>query len=219
MADAGEGPAIRVGDAERRAVDDRLQHAHGEGRLTLTEYEERAASAWAARTRADLDALTSDLPASDVPASHVTASHLTEAGPTGRGPVTVDRDTGAASWTRRAGGLLGTLAVAAAVLGGGGYLLSRDDGAMVFGSRTVAVAPGDDRVELGLLFGSADVVVPDDARVVSGGVLVFGSVDCDAACSGTGTREITVDASGAFGSIDVLTRSEAAAAGDDEDDD
>lgn len=203
MADAGEGPAIRVGDDERRAADDLLQRAHGEGRLTLVEYEERSAKAWAARTRAELDALTSDLPA---------------AGPTGGEPVVVDRDAGAASWTRRAGGLLGTLVVAAAVLWGGGQLVSRDDGAAVFGSRTVAVAPGDDRVELGLLFGSAEVVVPDDARVVVGGMVVFGSVDCDAACSGTGVHEITVDASGAFGSVDVLTQSEAALENADDDD-
>ncbi|GAA3248721.1 hypothetical protein GCM10017691_59180 [Pseudonocardia petroleophila] len=206
---AAEDPAVRVGDTERRAADERLQRAHGEGRLTLAEYEERSAGAWAARTRADLDALTADLPA---PGPAV---------PAAAGPVAVDRDPGAPAWVRRAGGLLGTLVVGAAVLWGGGQLLGRDDGAAVFGSRTIALAPGDDRVELGFLFGSTDVVVPDDARVVVNGAVVFGSVDCDAACSGTGVREITVDASGAFGSVDVRTASEAAAADrdDDRDDD
>lgn len=231
MADAGEdarpGSVIRVGDAERRAVDDRLQRAHGEGRLTLVEYEERAATVWAARTQDDLDVVTSDLP---------------PAGQTGREPATVgrkavgrnaqdgntadgntadgntadrnaaDREAGTPSWARRAGGVLGTLVVAAAVLWGGGQVVSQDDGAVVFGARSIAVAPGDDRVELGVLFGAADVVVPDDARVVVGGTTVFGSVDCDAACLGTGPREITVDVSGAFAGIDILTEREVAAA-------
>lgn len=203
MAEAGEGPSIRVGDAERRAVDERLQRAHGEGRLTLAEYEERAASAWAARTRADLGALTSDLPAPDLPATDPPA------GP----PVAVDRGAREPSWTRR----LGRIVVVAALLWGGGLLVTADDGAAVFSGRTITVAPGDDRVELGILFGGADVVVPDDARVVVGGTVVFGGVDCEAACDGTGTREITVTASGAFGGVDVVTRSEAAAQDRDDD--
>jgi hypothetical protein len=200
-----EDPAIRVGDAERRAADDRLQRAHGEGRLTLTEYEERAAKAWEARTQADLDVLTSDLPA---------------APPAVRQPVAVGRTADVPSWARRAGGLLGVLVAGAAVLWGGGQLLGREDGAAVFSSRTIAVAPGDDRVEFGFLFSSTEVVVPDDARVVTNGAVVFGSVDCGAACAGTGTGpEITVDTSGAFGSVDVRTVTEAAADRADRDDD
>ncbi|MDN5930197.1 MAG: DUF1707 domain-containing protein [Pseudonocardia sp.] len=200
MADPGE---IRVSDDERRAVDAVLQRAHGEGRLTLVEYEERAASAWAARTRGELDVLTSDLPA---------------VVPEGRQPVAADRGAGSPSRTRRGGRRLGTLAVAAALLRAGGPFVTADDGPPVFGDRTIAVVPGDDRVELGFLFGGTDVVVPDDARVVVDGTVIFGGVDCDAACDGTGTREITVDASGAFGGVDVLTQSEAAVQDRDDDD-
>ncbi|MBW0095249.1 hypothetical protein I4I73_04445 [Pseudonocardia sp. KRD-184] len=90
----------------------------------------------------------------------------------------------------------------------------------MFSSRTIAVAPGDDRVELGFRFSGTEVVVPDDARVVTNGAVVFGSVDCGAACAGTGTGpEITVDTSGAFGSVDVRTVTEAAADRADGDDD
>lgn len=203
MADAAEDPAVRVGDDERRAVDAVLQRAHGEGRLTLAEYEERAADAWAARTRGDLAALTADLPASTAPAV--------------RAPVAVE--PAGPGRPRRGAGLLGAVVVAGVALWGGGQLVSSADGASVFSSRTVPVAPGADRVEVGVLFGSTDVVVPDDARVVLDGTMVFGSVDCDAACSGTGTRTVTVDASGAFGSVDVRTASEAAADRADRDDD
>jgi hypothetical protein len=57
-------PELRVSDAEREATVVRLREAGGEGRLTLEELAERVERADAARTRGDLDALTSDLPAS-----------------------------------------------------------------------------------------------------------------------------------------------------------
>ena len=57
-------PELRVSDADREATVVRLREAGGEGRLTLEELAERVERADAARTRADLDALTADLPAS-----------------------------------------------------------------------------------------------------------------------------------------------------------
>ena len=48
-------PPLRVGDRERRAVDDQLQAAVGDGVLTLHEYDERSAVLWQARTRDELD--------------------------------------------------------------------------------------------------------------------------------------------------------------------
>ncbi|GAA0227096.1 DUF1707 domain-containing protein [Cryptosporangium japonicum] len=56
-------PSLRVGDAERQVVVDRLKAALDEGRLDLTEFDERSALAYAARTEADLVPLTADLPA------------------------------------------------------------------------------------------------------------------------------------------------------------
>lgn len=42
---------MRVGDRERGEVDAHLRDALADGVLTLTEYDERAAVCWAARTR------------------------------------------------------------------------------------------------------------------------------------------------------------------------
>jgi len=53
---------LRVGDAERTLVVDQLADHHAAGRLTLQEFEGRMASAWTARTGADLAVLTADLP-------------------------------------------------------------------------------------------------------------------------------------------------------------
>ncbi|MCX4681147.1 DUF1707 domain-containing protein [Streptomyces sp. NBC_01433] len=53
---------IRASDAERDRVEARLQHHYAVGRLTLPELEERAAVAYEARTREQLDAVLRDLP-------------------------------------------------------------------------------------------------------------------------------------------------------------
>ncbi len=61
-------PAIRVSHAERDQVVELLRDAAGDGRLTGDELEERVEAALHARTRADLDALTADLPTPAGPA-------------------------------------------------------------------------------------------------------------------------------------------------------
>ncbi len=60
MAEQG---AMRVSDADRAQVADRLARAHGEGRLTLVEYDERVRAAHGAVVRDDLAPLLTDLPA------------------------------------------------------------------------------------------------------------------------------------------------------------
>ena len=55
-------PEVRVGDVERGAAVRRLERAMREGRITVAEFDERAAAAWASRTRGQLDELTADLP-------------------------------------------------------------------------------------------------------------------------------------------------------------
>ena len=52
---------LRVSDAERRSVVDRLTVAVGDGLLTLDEFADHAGGAYAARTRAELEAVTRDL--------------------------------------------------------------------------------------------------------------------------------------------------------------
>ncbi len=54
----------RASDAEREAVVQRLLRAVRDGRLSLDEFDERAAAAYAAKTHGELEHLTRDLPAS-----------------------------------------------------------------------------------------------------------------------------------------------------------
>jgi hypothetical protein len=59
---------MRVGDAEREAVASQLREHYADGRLTLDELNERVDQAFAAKTRADLDAVQRDLPTTPRPA-------------------------------------------------------------------------------------------------------------------------------------------------------
>ncbi len=61
--DDGDTRSLRASDAERDHVVDRLKDAVSEGLIDLDEFGERTSQALAARTRAELDAVTSDLPA------------------------------------------------------------------------------------------------------------------------------------------------------------
>ena len=54
---------LRAADADRQFVAERLQAALNEGRLTLSEYDERLKQTYAARTYGELDRMLDDLPA------------------------------------------------------------------------------------------------------------------------------------------------------------
>jgi hypothetical protein len=53
---------LRVSDAERNAVAERLGTHYSDGRLDQAEFDERVGRAMAAKTRGDLDGLFDDLP-------------------------------------------------------------------------------------------------------------------------------------------------------------
>jgi hypothetical protein len=98
-------PHLRAGDTDRAAIAAVLGRHMAEGRLTVAEYDERVARAYAARTYGDLAELTADLPATDgvrssAPAPRERAASAAHCGRTaGRG-----RDAGAAwaAWRRTA---------------------------------------------------------------------------------------------------------------------
>jgi len=59
---------LRVSDAERQAVTDRLAEHFADGRLDQAEFDDRVGQAMNAKTRADLSGLFSDLPETGAPA-------------------------------------------------------------------------------------------------------------------------------------------------------
>ncbi|WP_246170440.1 DUF1707 SHOCT-like domain-containing protein [Pseudonocardia hierapolitana] len=59
---------MRISDADRAATAERLRIALDEGRLDLSEYDDRVRSAYAATTYGELEPITADLPPVTVPA-------------------------------------------------------------------------------------------------------------------------------------------------------
>lgn len=57
-----EPPEIRIGTAERERALDQLTHHFSEGRLTVTEFDERSGWITAATTRGELERAFADLP-------------------------------------------------------------------------------------------------------------------------------------------------------------
>jgi len=75
--DAQDPSQLRISDADRHQVAEVLREAAGEGRIDLTELDERLEATYAARTYADLVPITLDLPGvrpSDLPARPAAAT-------------------------------------------------------------------------------------------------------------------------------------------------
>jgi len=206
-AESGE---LRIGDRERREIDDRLRAAHDAGMITLVEYDERARAAYGARYRRELDPLVADLPdgstppAAPAPDERPTTATVPAAPGNTRAP---ERPHG----RRGLQALVGAVVIAVVAIVAPG-VATADQGAAVFGSRVVQVVPGEATVQVGVLFGSTKVVVPDGTHATTSGTTIFGSTNCDAACAPAppGAPQVSVSARGAFGSIQVQTATEAA---------
>ncbi len=177
-----------VGDRDRRLVDERLQSAVGDGVLTLGEYDQRAAQVWRARTRADLDAVTRDLPGDAGPAPHAPA-------PVSRAERRV---VAVLSGDRLSGPVAPGQGVAAyAVLGSAEIDLCRDDLPADLSLRAVAV------------LGNVEVLVPRGVTVHVRGSSVLGSRDVDVVPGRPGGPVVHLDARAVLGSVQVHHRDEA----------
>ena len=62
---AGREPDIRAADADRERIAERLRRAHAEGRLDLTEFQERLERCYEAKMLGELAELVRDLPRAD----------------------------------------------------------------------------------------------------------------------------------------------------------
>lgn len=71
-------PRVRVSDAEREAIVERLHRALGEGRLDLAETDARSATAYTAQYRDELTPLLADLPDTGATPLSSTAPSWTE---------------------------------------------------------------------------------------------------------------------------------------------
>ena len=172
-----------VGDRDRRLVDERLQSAVGDGVLTLGEYDERAVLVWQARTRADLEAVTRDLPASlPAPPALPGSARL----PEDRRVVAVlsgDRLTGPVA--------PGQGVAAYAVLGNAEIDLRHED------------LPADLRLRAVAVLGNVEVLVTHGVSVQVRGSSVLGSREVHVDPARPGSAVVHLDARAVLGSVQV----------------
>jgi Domain of unknown function (DUF1707)/Cell wall-active antibiotics response 4TMS YvqF len=169
------GPAdrgrMRVSDADREQTADVLREAAGQGRLSMDELDERLELAYAAKTYADLAAVTHDLPQAGTELSPVGAAPVAgRIGGTPRNKFSIAILSGA----RRMGSwVLPHRYVAVAVMGG-----------VELDLREARFSEPEVTLHAYTLMGGIQITVPEDIEVDVSGIAFMGGFDHNA--SGTG---------------------------------
>jgi hypothetical protein len=180
-------PDLRVSDADRERVAERLRDAAGEGRLTVEELDERLEQAYGARTGSDLAPLTADLPqpapGADAPA------HRHAGGKRRRWMVAV---MGGSNLHGR--WLAGRNLTSIAVMGGGEIDL-----------RNAVLTEGELRITIFSFMGGVNVVVPPGVDVECSGFALMGGNDAHVPPQDLppGARRVHVRAISIMGGSDV----------------
>lgn len=89
---------MRAGDGDRQQVAARLKQALDEGRLDLTEYDERLQKTYAAKTYGDLDGLLDDLPGTVPTQRSQVQAYQPPAAPAGGPAAEPDKDSHRFAW-------------------------------------------------------------------------------------------------------------------------
>jgi hypothetical protein len=147
--------SLRVSDAERDATVKTLGDHAAVGRLTLDELEDRASQALAAKTRGDLAALTSDLPAEAAPQVGAAPARV-------RKPVRWMVAIMSGSYRRGRFRAVGSIN-AVAIMGGDEIDL-----------REAEIEGGELAVNVFTLMGGANIYIPDTIEVEVGGFSLMG---------------------------------------------
>ncbi len=158
----------RASDADREHVAERLRDAAGDGRLTIPELEERLEAAFSARTYAELEPLTHDLPDHPHPAPRV-PSTLRPAGSPARVTGREGRTWSLAlmsGTTRHGRWAMGSRHTAISVMGGVDLDL-----------RDAELETSEVTIWAFTLMGGIDVVVPDDCALDASGFGLMGGFD------------------------------------------
>lgn len=185
---------LRASDADRERVANVLREAAGDGRLTMDELDERLDAVFAAKTYAELEPITHDLPAHrdaqlPVPASAATADPA------------------------RFGGL-GSSSGAVAILGGfsrkGEWTVPKDFTAFMFmgggeiDMREARFAERKVSIHVVAIMGGCEIIVPEDATVHVTGVGILGAFEHSDAGQGTPDGPvITINGVALMGGVDV----------------
>jgi hypothetical protein len=188
-------PEMRAGDSDRDRVAQVLRDAAGEGRLTLEELDERLDAVYAAKTYADLEPLTRDLPVAGTPAAP--APH------TGADRRPVD---GAPSWSSGIGIMSGFTRT-------GVWNVPRSFTAFAFWGggkidlREARFTGAEVTIRAFALMGGVEIIAPEDITVHVKGIGIMGGFDHGASAAGApGSPTVVVKGFAFWGGVDVKRR-------------
>jgi hypothetical protein len=184
---------MRASDADRERAANVLREAAGDGRLSMDELDERLDAVYAAKTYAELEPITHDLPdagTSYVPAPAPAPRDPARFGgePTSHGAVAI-----LGGFTRRGDWVVPKEFTAFMFMGGGEIDL-----------REAKFAEREVSVHIVAIMGGCEIIVPEDATVRVTGIGIMGAFDHTG--SGTGSPDgpvITVNGVAFMGGVDV----------------
>jgi hypothetical protein len=185
---------LRASDADRERVANVLREAAGDGRLTMDELDERLDAVYAAKTYAELEPITHDLPDAGTEQAPALSSAARRdparfgGTPTSSGAVAI-----LGGFTRK-GDWVVPKEFTAFMLMGGGEIDLRD---ARFSEREVTI-------HIVAIMGGCEVIVPEDATVYVTGIGILGAFEHTE--SGGGSPHgpvITVNGVAFMGGVDV----------------
>jgi hypothetical protein len=188
------GPAdhslMRVSDSDRERAADVLREAAGHGRITMDELDERLALAYAAKTYADLAAVTRDLPGPAQAPSAVQPAMAGRIGGTPRSKFSVAIMSGA----RRMGRwVVPRTYVGVAVMGG-----------IELDLREAQFSEPEVTIHAYTLMGGIEITVPEDVDVDVSGFAFMGGFDHNASGPGIpGAPRVRILGFALMGGVDV----------------
>ncbi len=185
---------LRASDSDRERVADILRQAAGDGRLTMEELDQRLDAVYAAKTYADLEPITKDLPqagAARAPApAPVPAGDVARIGgvPTSHSAIAV-----LAGVERKGAWVVPASFSAVTILGG----VEIDFREARFAERVVTV-------HVVAILGGVEITVPEDVTVHVSGVGIMGGFEHGASGAGQpGGPEIIINGVAILGGVEV----------------
>lgn len=189
---------MRASDADRERVANVLREAAGDGRLTMDELDERLDAVYQAKTYAELEPITHDLP--DAGSAYVPATSSAAprdparfgGEPTSHGAVAI-----LGGFSRRGDWVVPKEFTAVMLLGGGEIDL-----------REARFAEREVSIHIVAIMGGCEIIVPDDATIRVTGIGIMGAFDHTGSSSGSPDGPvITVNGVAIMGGVDVKRRS------------
>src|SRR5579859_2247300 len=191
------GPAdrgiMRVSDADREQAADVLREAAGQGRISMDELDERLELAYAAKTYADLAAVTHDLPQPGAVMNPVGAAAPSRIGGTPRNTFSVAIMSGA---QRKGHWVVPRSYLSVAIMGG-----------VELDLREAQLSEPVVTLHAYALMGGIQITVPEDVEVDVAGVALMGGFDHRASGPGVpGAPLVKVIGFAMMGGVEVRRR-------------